>query len=153
MHQFQPLRRDLSNDCSQAVYRIISLVDVVVVKDDDVGPTDSAQRAIGHKSIAYAEIQQTRDLDRERPIIESYVRRGDIVTYTIAVVNVSAYTATNFILTETLPLYTQLSWAVVGNVSRTGIPTRRALGNLYPGTGRVLYFVTKVYTSVPSERA
>ena len=55
---------DLSNNCSSAAYRITSLVDVVVVKDDDVGPTSSLQRAIGHKSIAYAEIQQTRELDQ-----------------------------------------------------------------------------------------
>ncbi len=139
--------RDPSNNCSQAVYRIISLVDIVVVKDDDVGPTDSLRRAIGHKSIAYAEIQQTRKLDgtsAHRP----YVSPGDIVTYTIAVVNVSAYTSTNFILTETLPLYTQLhvtdGWTFAGGRTYT-----QALGNLYPGTGRVLYFVTKVYTSVP----
>lgn len=133
--------RDLSNNCSQAVYRITSLIDVVVVKDDDVGPTNSQQRAIGHKSIAFVEIQQTRELDRataHRP----YVRPGDLVTYTIAVVNVSAYTSTNFILTETLPLYTHYvggGWTLVGGRTYT-----QALGNLYPGTGRVLYFVVQV---------
>jgi uncharacterized repeat protein (TIGR01451 family) len=137
---------DLSNNCSSAAYRITSLVDVVVVKDDDVGPTSSLQRAIGHKSIAYAEIQQTLELDRataHRP----YVRPGDLVTYTIAVVNVSAYTSTNFILTETLPLYTHYvggGWTLVGGRTYT-----QALGNLYPGTGRVLYFVVQV-DPVPS---
>jgi uncharacterized repeat protein (TIGR01451 family) len=133
---------DLSNNCSQALYHITSLVDVVVVKDDDVGPTNLLQRAIGHKPIAYTEIQQTRALERA-DVHRSYVRPGDIVTYTIAVVNVSAYTSTNFILTETLPLYTHLyvtdSWAFAGGRTYT-----QALGNVYPGTGRVLYFIVQV---------
>lgn len=142
--------RDPSNNCSQAVYRIASPVDVVVVKDDDVGPTDPFQRAIGRTAIAFAEIRQARRLDRaadHRP----YVRPGDLVTYTIAVVNVSAYSSTHFILTETLPLYTHLyvtdSWTFVGGRTYT-----QALGNLYPGAGRTLYFVVQV-DPVPANAA
>ncbi|HSD83961.1 MAG TPA: Calx-beta domain-containing protein, partial [Anaerolineae bacterium] len=134
--------RDPSNNCSSAVYLMQSQVDVVVVKDDDVGPSALSASIVGHKSIAYAEIQQMRQPDRATAH-RDYVRPNDIVTYTVAVVNVSAYTSTNFILTETLPLYTHLyvtdSWTLVGGRTYT-----QALGNLYPGTGRVLYFVVQV---------
>ncbi len=133
--------RDPSNNCSSAVYLVQSQVDVVVVKDDDVGPSVLSARLIGHKAIAYAEIRQMHELDRVTAH-RDYVRPGDLVTYTVAVVNVSAYTSTNFILTETLPLYTHYvggGWTFVSGRTYT-----QALGNLYPGTGRVLYFVVQV---------
>jgi uncharacterized repeat protein (TIGR01451 family) len=136
-----------TNNCSSATYLVQSQVDVVVVKDDDVGPISSSARTIGHKAAAFDLLAQQRRVTAPT-VHRAYVNPGDIVTYTIAVVNVSNYTATNFILTETLPLYMNYvgsGWTFLGGRTYT-----QSVGTLYPGGGRIYYFVTQVYTSVPS---
>jgi uncharacterized repeat protein (TIGR01451 family) len=131
-----------NNNCAQATYLVQSLTDLVVIKDDDVGPVSLA-RSIGHKATAF------KLIDPLSPALHRpYVNAGDIVTYTIAVVNVGNSTATNVVLTETLPLYMDYrgsGWQFGGGSTYT-----RSVGTLNPGDGRIYYFVTQVTTSLPS---
>jgi len=76
-----------------------------------------------------------------------FVYEGDLVTYTIAIQNVGPYTATNVVLTELLPLYTDYvgyGWTFVSGQTYT-----MALGTLAPGDGDIVYFVVRVYDVVP----
>ncbi len=135
---------DLSNNCASASYLVTNPVDVVVVKDDDVGPTTSLSRSSGHKASAYSFIAKTV---LAPTVHRDFVYEGDVVTYTIAVVNVGTYTATNVILTETLPLFTTYlgsGWTQIN--SRTFIT---ALNSLAPGAGRIVYFVVRVQDPIP----
>ena len=136
-----------TNNCSSATYLVQSQVDVVVVKDDDVGPISPSAMTIGHKAAAFDLMARQRRVSAPT-VHRAYVNPGDIVTYTIAVVNVSNFTATNFILTETLPLY--MNYVGSGWTFLSGRTYTRSVGTLYPGDGRIYYFVTQVYTSVPS---
>ena len=116
----------------------------VAAGDDDVGPATPLSRSSGHKASAYsfmarAVLAPTAHRD--------FVYEGDVVTYTIAVVNVGTYTATNVVLTETLPLYTNylgIDWMPLN--SRTFITT---LNSLAPGDGRIVYFVVRVQDPIP----
>ena len=138
---------NLANNCSAAVYLVQSQVDVVVIKDDDVGPSSLSARAIGSKTEAYDWLAwQPRSAAPTAH--RAYVGPGDIVTYTIAIVNVSNYTATNFVLTETLPVY--MNYVSGGWTFLSGRTYIYNVGTLSPGEGRIFYFVTQVYTSVPS---
>ncbi len=85
--------------------------------------------------------------DRVGPgLAQEFATTGEIVTYTIAVLNTSSYTITGIVLTETLPLYTQFvptsttAWTQV--TSRTFI---HALPHpLAPGEGYTAYFLVQI---------
>ncbi len=114
--------------------------DLVVLKDDNVVPV-----ALAEKPAARALIEQSA-MKIPRPQSPN-LNPGDIITYTIAVVNVSSYTATNVVLTETLPLYTDYLSGGWTNVSaRTYITNVNILA---PGDGRILYFVVRLQNPPP----
>ena len=122
-------------------------VDLVVVKDDDVGPstplsallTPEGQSAVdqllrGARRFDPQAVTQHRD----------FVYEGDLVTYTIAVVNVGSITGTNIVLTETLPQYTTYvtgsGWLAVAATNYYTL----SIGSLSPGDGRIYYFIVRV---------
>jgi uncharacterized repeat protein (TIGR01451 family) len=123
--------------------------DVTCVKYDDVGSTSisllqafwSAGRLVSpHRLLlprAPLALSQQRD----------FVYEGELVTYTIAVSNTSPYTATNVVLTETLPQYS--SYAGSGWTPVNGQTFTQAVGALLPGDGRTYYFVVQVADALP----
>jgi uncharacterized repeat protein (TIGR01451 family) len=131
-------------DEDTAAFTIECPSDLVVIKDDDVGPTTP-----------FALAKQTtidRLLQREVTTMgitqhREFVYEGDLITYTIAIENVGPYTATNVVLTELLPLYTDYvgyGWTLVSGRTYT-----MALGTLAPGQGGIYYFVVRVDDIVP----
>lgn len=126
-------------------------VDLVVIKDDDVGPTTSLNTfLVSEKQFA---IDRMLQMTQERAPLaptqhREFVYEGELITYTIAVVNVGISTATGVVLTETLPEYTNyvgIGWNQVD--SRTFTQT---VGELLPGDGRVYYFVVRVHDMLPA---
>ncbi|MEJ5308338.1 MAG: right-handed parallel beta-helix repeat-containing protein [Anaerolineae bacterium] len=122
------------------VLAITGAVDIVVIKDDSVGPiTNTLMTA--ESQAAFDRLWQTTAPQAPTQHRE-YVFEGDLITYTISVVNVGLVPATNVVLTETLPLYTSYvgyGWMALGG--RTYITT---VGTLDPGQGVVRYFVVRV---------
>ncbi|NIW48965.1 MAG: DUF11 domain-containing protein, partial [Gammaproteobacteria bacterium] len=97
--------------------------DLVVVKNDGVGPGD--------------------------PRLS--VKAGDFITYSISINNVGSEIATNVVLTETLPANTVFvgpvdtdGWFLVGGSTYT-----YAIGNLNPNEGRVVKFIVQVAPDLP----
>lgn len=115
--------------------------DLVVLKDDNVVPLTSAEKPAAQALINRSAVKILRP---QSPTINP----GDVITYTIAVVNVSNYTATNVILTETLPLYTDYMGGGWTNVSARTYITN--LNTLAPGDGRILYFVVRLQNPIPT---
>jgi uncharacterized repeat protein (TIGR01451 family) len=76
-----------------------------------------------------------------------YVQEGDLVTYTVNVVNAGTYTATNVVLTETLPLYTD--YVGTGWTHIAGPTYIMAVGTLPPGGGHSYHFVVRVRGPLP----
>jgi uncharacterized repeat protein (TIGR01451 family) len=139
-----------ANNFSGAVtYRLQCGRDAVVIKDDDVGPSTLARarlnddkRALLQRLIAQPDRFNAPTAHRE------FVYEGDVVTYTIAVVNTGVFSITDFVLTETLPLYSTYlgtGWTQVNSRTFT-----LNLGLLPPGAGRVAYFVVRVQSPFPA---
>jgi len=127
-------------DTDQHVVAITGAVDIVVIKDDSVGPITNTLMTT-EKQAAFDHLRQTAAVLAPTQHRE-YVFEGDLITYTISVVNVGAIPATNVVLTETLPLYTSYvgdGWTFAGGRTYT-----MALGTLEPGIGLVRYFVVRV---------
>ncbi len=129
---------------------ITGAVDIVVVKDDNVGPITNTLPT-GENRAAFDAWRQSVGLAllTADPDHREFVFSGDLVTYTISVVNVGPLTATNVVLTETLPLYTTYlgyDWTRV-----SGRTYRLNIGTLAPGEGVVRYFVVRVNESLPAE--
>lgn len=78
----------------------------------------------------------------------SAVFAGDLLTYTIAYNNVGGSTATNVMLTETLPANTSFvgptDWNFVGGATYT-----RSIGNVSPSQSSSVQFVVRVNDSAP----
>ncbi len=131
-------------DADSETFTIRCPSDLVVIKDDDVGPTTpfatAKQQTIDRlllREVTTMGITQHRE----------FIYEGDVVTYTIAVENVGPYTATNVILTEILPLYTDYigyGWTLVSGRTYT-----MALGTLAPGQGGIYYFVVRAHDIIP----
>jgi uncharacterized repeat protein (TIGR01451 family) len=184
-----------------ATYHVACDVDLVVVKDDDVGPTSptaltllagsgagfpacqsgagfpacqsgagfpacqsgagfpACQSGAGFPACQSGAGFPACQVDRvfrtalEQALLapaqhREFVCEGDLVTYTIAIVNVGTYTATHVVLTETLPEYSDyvgIGWTQVN--SRTFTQT---VGSLTPGDGRIYYFVVRVHDPLPA---
>jgi uncharacterized repeat protein (TIGR01451 family) len=142
---------DVTNnqDTDNSVIVICPDADITVVKDDDVGPTTLRNAPLTDAKQAAVERLLPRIYGGTLALAphREFVYEGDVVTYTIAVVNTSLYTATNVVLTETLPLYTSylgIGWTQVS--SRTFTQT---VGTLGPGEGRIFYFVVQVDDLLP----
>jgi len=140
------------NNQYTATYQVICDVDLVVVKDDDVGPTTALNASLpADKQSAVARVLHTAGQEATMALAQhrEFVYEGDLVTYTIAVVNAGTYTATNVVLTETMPAeyvdYVGYGWISIS--STTYITT---VGTLPPGDGRVVYFVVRVHDSLPA---
>ncbi len=118
-------------------------VNLITVKDDDIGPTGSDATLSG---------TPVRWLDPPQgPVTTTHHRAfafsGDLVTYTIAVVNEGNATATGVVLTENLPehsSYVGHGWTYAG-----GGTYSMNVGDLPPGTGVVRYFVVRVDEPLP----
>jgi uncharacterized repeat protein (TIGR01451 family) len=114
------------------------LPDLVVVKNDNVGPTS---RAVKDSP------QALLDLLPDEESRAACVFPGQWITYTIAYVNTGLATATEVVLTETLPEHTSYvgyGWTAAGG----GVYTR-SVGTLAAGTGNVAHFVVRVDTKPP----
>ncbi len=123
---------------------VVSNVDLVVIKDDDVGPTTPRGAPLSPDAQAALERLRRTAAPAEH---RDFVYKGDLVTYTIAVVNVGSHTASSVVLTETLPLYTTYvggGWTPVAGRTYT-----LALGAMAPGDGRIAYFVVRVDDPLP----
>ncbi len=139
----------MDNNTVTATYAIRGgmCADVVVIKNDEVGPTTPAPNAplSSDKRDALARLLAPHGLSAHR----EFVRPGDLVTYTIAVVNHGVYTATQFVLTETMPLnsdYIGYDWAQLDTRTFT-----TSVGTLAPGAGRVYEFVVRVWPDIPGD--
>jgi uncharacterized repeat protein (TIGR01451 family) len=141
-----------------ATYRVVCNVDLVVVKDDDVGPVSplNAFLTVGKRSavgrLLRTASEQTPLTDTSFGLVlaqhREFVREGDLVTYTIAVVNTGSFTATDVVLVETIPEHTDyvgIGWTHVTTRTYT-----QAVGTLAPGDGRIYYMVVRVRDVVPA---
>ncbi|HOU11963.1 MAG TPA: right-handed parallel beta-helix repeat-containing protein [Anaerolineae bacterium] len=136
-------------DTDMHTLAIIGAVDIVVIKDDNVGPITNTLLAPA-KQIAFDAWRQTAGsaLATAEPYHREFVFDGDLVTYTISVVNVGVMPATNVVLTETLPLYTSyVGYGWTGMGGRTYITS---VGTLQPGEGVVRYFIVRVNEPLPA---
>jgi uncharacterized repeat protein (TIGR01451 family) len=143
-----------SNNVFTATYQVDAggaCVDVLVIKNDDVGPTTPNPNAplSPDKQLAIDRLMDTfRALAPSAPAAHrEFARPGELVTYTIAVVNNSTYTATQFVLTETLPIYSDYigyEWTQLSARTFT-----QSVGTLLPGEGRAYYFVVRVQDMIP----
>jgi uncharacterized repeat protein (TIGR01451 family) len=130
---------------------VVSGVDLVVIKDDDVGPTtpmalETAKRSVVDQWLGTARLPAALAPAQHR----RFVYAGDLVTYTVVVVNAGVYTATNVVVSETLPLYTDyvgIGWTYAPALG--GRTYTRTVGTLAPGDGRVYYFVVRVHDPLP----
>ncbi len=134
----------------QHTLAVSGAVDLVVIKDDNVGPITNTLLMMENRA-AFERWRQTAGalLTTAEPYHRAFVFDGDVVTYTISVVNVGVVTATNVVLTETRPLYTSYigyGWTLV-----SGRTYRMNIGTLAPGEGVVRYFVVRVDTPLPAE--
>jgi uncharacterized repeat protein (TIGR01451 family) len=133
-----------------ATSRVLYDVDLVVVKDDDVGPISVLNAPLrADKRTAVTRLLRTA---REQASLAStqhrdFVYEGDLITYTVAVVNEGADTATNVVLTETLPEHTD--YVGVGWNPVNGRTFTQTVGTLLPGEGRTVYFVVRVHDPLP----
>jgi uncharacterized repeat protein (TIGR01451 family) len=126
-------------------------VDLVVIKDDDVGPTTMRGLVAGKQAAVDRLLRVARPLEPQAVTQHrDFVYEGDLITYTISVVNVGTITATNIVLTETLPQYTSF---VTGSgwIAVTPITYVLPIGSLAPGEGRVYYFVVRVNDPITGE--
>ncbi len=131
-------------DADTATFTIRCPSDLVVIKDDSVGPTTpfAVQKQTTIERLLEREVS-TMGVTQHR----EFIYEGDLVTYTIAIENVGPYTATNVILTEILPLYTDYvgyDWTLVSGRTYT-----MALGTLAPGQGGIYYFVVRAHDVIP----
>ena len=115
--------------------------DLVVLKDDNVVPIAAAEKPAARALIERSGVKVRRSGAPD-------INPGDFITYTVAVVNVSSFTATNVILTETLPLYADYVGSGWTNVAARTYITN--LNTLAPGAGRVLYFVVRLQNPIPT---
>ena len=131
----------ISNSDSHAM-EVECAVDLVVEKDDDVGSTSPLLRAL---------LLQTSSLDRPMQVTQyrDFVGPGDLVTYTIFVRNIGPVTATNIVLSDTLPDYTTYvgyGWQQVGTTRDYRITVR----DLPPGDIEAVHFVVRVDDPLPT---
>ncbi len=116
------------------------LPDLVVVKNDNVGPPPlKAQRLLDRLGLPPLAPRQG-----------DCVQPGETISYTIAYVNGGLLTATQVVLTETLPDHTGYvgsGWTPAGG----GLYTR-SLGTLPPGAGGVARFIVRVDSIPPDLR-
>lgn len=125
-------------------------VDLVVTKEDGVGPTSAGLAALLSLIGEDVHAIQWRD----------HVWESDVVTYTIAIVNIGPYHATGTYVTETLPANTSFvtgtclsppacagnAWSEIGTSGVYSI----AVGTLPPTDGAVVEFVVRITDSLPS---
>ena len=131
---------------------VVCDVDLVVIKDDDVGPTTALNTSLpADKQSAVGRVLRTAGQEATMALAQhrEVAYEGDVVTYTIAVVNAGTYPATNVVLTETMPAeyvdYVGYGWIPIS--STTYITT---VGTLPPGDGRIVYFVVRIHDSLPA---
>ncbi|MGD2207454.1 MAG: hypothetical protein PVH17_11820, partial [Anaerolineae bacterium] len=110
------------------------LPDLVVVLNDNVGPTTTADDWV-YEMLGIAPENQEQRL---------CVVPGEWITYTIGYVNTGLVPATQVVLTETVPDHTSYmgyDWTCVGDTCT------RSLGTLGPDTGGVAHFAVQVDTA------
>ncbi len=117
-------------------------VDLVVIKDDNVGPSTP---------FLAAETPLARWLHSARPatLHREYVYEGDVVTYTIALFNNGPETATNIVLTETLPLHATYLERGFGWATADGRIYTLTVPSLPPGSGFLTYMIVRVNDPIP----
>lgn len=132
-----------SNNRAEATYRVDCDVDLMVFKNDGIGqplPLNASLRA--DKQAAVNTLLQTAQERTPLATTQASVYEGDLITYTIAVINMGSYTATHIVLTETLPEYTDYVGGGWTHVSGRTF-TRTAVD------GEAYYFVVQVHDMLP----
>ncbi len=138
---------------SEASVRLDCLADLFVTKNDDVDLVMLSRPELlgdGERADMIAQLLQEAQASAPQAPSQhrSFVFPGDLVTYTITVINTAPYTATDVVLTETLPLSTEYvgyGWTFVGGRTYT-----YPVGTLPPLAWRILPFVVRVTDTLPS---
>ena len=119
--------------------------DLVVVKNDNVGPLPLVQQA---RWEALAQQLSISSLPGSRQVAQHpFVTPGERITYTILYVNAGVGPASGVVLTETLPQYTHYiggGWTYAG-----GRQYVLPVGNLAPGQGGAVTFIVQVDDPFP----
>ena len=118
--------------------RFDCLPDLVVVKNDNVGGTPQADAE---------RIYELLGLPAAEPEQRECVYPGEWITYTIAYVNTGPETASQVVLSETLPQHT--SYVGYGWTHAGGNIYTRSVGSLAPNQGGVAHFAVQVVTAPP----
>lgn len=119
-------------------------VDLVVVKDDNVGPTtpfgflsDEKERLLARN--APQNVTQHRE----------FIYEGDLITYTISACNAYAIPASNVVLTEYIPAYTTYVEREYGWVQTEAGVYTLSLGTLLPSECKLTYMVVRADEVLP----
>jgi uncharacterized repeat protein (TIGR01451 family) len=125
-----------------SAFDVECLPDLYVVLNDNVGPVP--------KEIAWAyERWQPEGTRRVELAPRLCVSPGELITYSIAYGNAGVVTATQVVLTETLPVHTTF---VGTGWSCTGTICTRPVGTLAPGMGGIVSFIVRVDAVPPDLR-
>ena len=133
----------ISNVCASVVTPLPFEPDLVVVKNDNVGPVSAVQRERAAELSRYV---YGREVDWPAAQPEC-VNPGDEIVYTILYANAGRAPAAGVVLTETLPLYTTYAgggWTHVG-----GRTYRLTVGSLAVGAGWEAQFRVRVDSPLP----
>jgi uncharacterized repeat protein (TIGR01451 family) len=117
------------------------LPDLVVVVNDNVGAATASTEKIDSSWVL-----ELLGALPEAETLADCVYPGQWITYTIAYVNTGLATATQVVLTETVPEHTSYmgyGWTCIGTTCT------RAVGTLVPGAGGVAHFAVRVDTAPP----
>ena len=129
---------DPSDNVFTLTSRFDCLPDLVVVKNDNVG---------GALQGEVAWVYERLGLPLDEPEQRECVYPGELITYTIAYVNTGLETASQVVLTETLPQHT--SYVGYGWTHAGGNTYTRSVGSLAPSMGGVAHFAVHVVTVPP----
>ncbi len=101
-----------------------------------------------HNSSATVAIGQP-DMQISKSDGVSTIMPSDTLTYTLAVTNSGTYTATNVVITETLPLYTSFV-GPAGWTNQSGGVYTYAVGDLAAGASTTVPFIVHVNSTLPT---
>ncbi len=138
---------DYTNNVATATVTATCFVDLVVIKDDSVGPT-SPYAPLDERA---ARFQAWLTENRPQAVTQhrEFIYEGDLVTYTISIYNAGPYTATNIVVTEYLPTYSDY---VERDFGWTRVEERlytQHIASLAPDDGVILYMVVRAHDPIP----
>ncbi len=139
-------------DTDDHTLAITGAVDIVVIKDDNVGPILTNTLKIPTQATAMAAFLNAAGvMAPQAPFHREFVFAGDLITYPIAICNQGELTATHIVMTETIPVYTTY---VERGFGWTHVITRvfsLPVGTLAPGECRLYYMTVRVDDVIPPD--